>query len=436
MSAQGLGRLIGVLDILLHDGGTGEQDLALLTAGQFLVRAGLDDLDISIREGNADAALLGLVYRCEAAGSDGLGGTVALTHLNDGLVIIEKPVELLLELYRQGIAAGEHALETAQIGVVHIWQPQQRLIQRGHARNEIAAVLGDKPGIALRREARHQHAAPAVREHGVDAHAEAEAVEQRHGREHLVARAVHRVGGENLLAQGVEVEVRQQDPLGAAGGAAGVEDDRGIVRPALDLVVPEAGLAQAHELVPHDDGRVLGDLPDLAALGEHVAHAQRPGERVPDPGKDDVDDLGVLADGLELVVELIEGHDRDRLGLVDVELQLLLAGEGVDHVRHGADHVHGVEHVDGLRAVRHGDGDAVVLAHADGAQAARAFLDVREHVAVGGGPAHEVEGDGVGVLLRRVLDHVHHGAVEVFQRGGHVAEARQPGSLRGDFHSG
>ena len=268
----------------------------------------------------------------------------------------------------------------------------------------------------------------------MDAHAETEAVEERHGREHLVPDAEHRVGSLDLLAEGVEVQVRQQDALGGAGGAAGVEDDRGIVRPACDLVIPEAGLAQAHELVPHDDGRVLGDLFDLAALGEHVAHAQRPGERVPDPGKDDVDDLGVLADGLELVVELIEGHDRDRLGLVEVEFQLLLAGQGVDHVADGADHVHGVEHVDGLRAVRHRDGDLVVFPHADGAQALGAFMDVLDHLPVGGGLAHEVEGDVVGVRLRHVLEHADHRALIVVQRRGDLAQAREPGLLCSDFH--
>ena len=56
--AEGLGRLVGVVHVLLHDGGACQQDLALLAVGQLLVGAGLDDLDIRVGEGQADGALL------------------------------------------------------------------------------------------------------------------------------------------------------------------------------------------------------------------------------------------------------------------------------------------------------------------------------------------------------------------------------------------
>ena len=147
----------------------------------------------------------------------------------DGLVVVEELVELLLQLDGQAVAAGEHALEAAQIRAVHAGQAQQRLIERGHAGDEVAAVFHDLLGVALGGEARDQDAAAALGEHRVDAHAQAEAVEQRHGGEHLVAGAEHRVGGDDLLAQGVEVPVGQHDALGGAGGAAGIEDDGGVV---------------------------------------------------------------------------------------------------------------------------------------------------------------------------------------------------------------
>lgn len=54
---------------------------------------------------------------------------------------------------------------------------------------------------------------PPCREHRVNAHAETEAVEQRHRGEHLVAGAEHRVRGDYLLAERVEVEVGEQDAL-------------------------------------------------------------------------------------------------------------------------------------------------------------------------------------------------------------------------------
>ena len=55
------------------------------------------------------------VGRGQAAGGDALGGAVALADLDDGLVIVQELIELLLQLDRQRVAAGEHALEAAQI---------------------------------------------------------------------------------------------------------------------------------------------------------------------------------------------------------------------------------------------------------------------------------------------------------------------------------
>ena len=92
---QGLGGLFRMLHVFLHNGGTGEQNLALLTVGEFTVGARLDDLDIGVREGDADAALLVAGRRREAAGRDGLGGAVAFADLDDGVVLIEELVELL-----------------------------------------------------------------------------------------------------------------------------------------------------------------------------------------------------------------------------------------------------------------------------------------------------------------------------------------------------
>ena len=261
----------------------------------------------------------------------------------------------------------------------------------------------------------------------MDAHAEAEAVKQRHRREHPVPRTEHGIGGDDLLGEGVEVPVGQDDALGGAGGAAGVEDDRRVVGLPPDLVVIEAGVGQAHELLPADDGRVLGDGLDPAALGEHVARAHGLGERVLDRGDDDVHDAGVLADGLEFMIKLVERDGRHGFGLVEVELDLLLGGERVDHVRNAAHEVHGVEHVNGLRAVRHGDRDLVARAHADGPERPGAALGLADQLAVGRGPAHKIEGDVVGVLLRDLRHLVEHGAFKVVQVHGDLPHLRRPG---------
>ena len=433
MTAQGLRGLVGVLHVFLHHGGTGEQDLALGAVGDLLIGARLNDLDVGVRERHADRALLEHMRRRQAAGRDGLGGAVALAHLHGRAVGVEEFIQLLLQLDRQAVAAGEHALERAEVRALHARQAQQRLVERGHARDEVAVILGDELRVALGGKARHEDAAPALREHGVDAHAEAEAVEQRHGGEHLVAGVEHRVRRDDLLAECIEVLVRQHDALGRAGRAAGVENDGGVVAGAPDGVIPEAGLAHVHEFLPANDRRVLRDLGDLAALGEHIARADGLAQLILDARDDDVDDLCVLADALELVVELVERDGGDALRLVKIELDLLLRREGMDHVRDAADEVDSVEHIDGLRAVGHGDGDLVARAHADGLEGAGALLDLLDHLGISRGLAHEVERDVPGVLLGDQLECLKHRAVKVVQMQRHVAGVTRPRGLGSDL---
>ena len=63
-----------MLHIFLHHRRACQQDLPLFPVGQFLVGAGLDDLDEGIRERQADAALLEHMDGGQAAGGDSLGG--------------------------------------------------------------------------------------------------------------------------------------------------------------------------------------------------------------------------------------------------------------------------------------------------------------------------------------------------------------------------
>ena len=207
MLAQGLRGLLGVVNILHHDGGAGDEDLALLAVGQLLVRARFDYFVICIREGQTDAAFFGHVRRRQAACRDAFGKAEALANLNFCIVIVQELVEFLFKLNRQAVAAGENALERAEVGVVHARQAQQRFVKRGNAGDEVAVIFGYLLCIGLRGEARNENAAAALREHRVDAHAKAEAVEQRHCREHLIADAEHGVCRDDLLAEGVEVAV-------------------------------------------------------------------------------------------------------------------------------------------------------------------------------------------------------------------------------------
>ena len=123
----------------------------------------------------------------------------------EAVVIGQKFVKLFLELDGQAVAAGEHSLQAAQVRAVHGGKPQQRLVKRGDAGDEVAMILYDLLGIALRGKARDQYAATALGEHCMDANTQSKAVEKRHGGEHPVADGEHWVGGEHLLTEGIKV---------------------------------------------------------------------------------------------------------------------------------------------------------------------------------------------------------------------------------------
>ena len=269
--AQGLRRLLGVTDIFHHDRGACDEYLALGAVGYFLVGAGLDYLVISVGEGQTDAAFLGHVRRGEAGCRDALGRAEALTDLYLGIVVVQEFVKLLFKLYRQTVAAGEHALERAEVGIFHRRQAQQRFVKRGNAGDEVTLILNYLLCVGLGGEPRDEDAAAALREHRVYADTQTEAMEQRHCGEHLVADAEHGVCGDDLLAESVKVLIGKQDALRRTCRAAGVEDDCGVIALALDLVVIEAVARQVQKVLPADDGSVIGDLFDLAAFGEHVA---------------------------------------------------------------------------------------------------------------------------------------------------------------------
>jgi hypothetical protein len=191
--------------------------------------------------------------------------------------------------------------------------------------------------------------------------------------------------------------------------------------------------AQAHEIVPAYNGSVGGYLLYLSALGEHVSGLNRPGQLVLDAGDDYIHYAGVGAYALELAVELIEGDGGHAVGFVEVKFYLLFGGEGMYHVGHGSDEVHGIEHEYGLGAVGHGDGDLVVRPHADGAQRFGAFAYLLHQPAVGGGPAHEVEGHVIRVLLRNLLHRFKHRALKILKMRRDLAYIIQPRSFDLNF---
>ena len=221
VTAECVGRLGLVVHVAEHDRRAADADLALHVGIDLVGRAGLDDLVVGIREGNADGADAVIVLRGQAAGRDALGQAVALTDLDGGVVRLQEFINLLFQLDGKAVAAAEHALEAAEVGIFQLLRAQQRFKQRRDARNDVRLLFDEQIGVGLDVELRDEDAARAANQGGVDADAEAEAVEHRHDGEHLHAVDGCKAGGrDGLEAKSVEVQVAEHDALGGAGRAA------------------------------------------------------------------------------------------------------------------------------------------------------------------------------------------------------------------------
>ena len=255
-------------------------------------------------------------------------------------------------------------------------------------------------------------------------------MEQRHSRQHPVSGTEHGVGGDDLLGQGIEIPIGEDDALGGAGGAAGVEDHRRVVCLAVHPeVLIKAVAAEIHELLPSDDRGVLGDLLDLAALREHIARTDGLAQGILHGGDDDIHDAGILADMLKLIIELVQGDGGDGLRFIEIELNLFFRRQRVDHVSDAPHQVYGVEHIDGLWAVGHGDGHLVPGPDAQHLQALGAALDLLDHLFISGGLAHKIKGNVAGIGLGHLLQRLEHGAAEILQMHGYIPHMGGPGGL-------
>ena len=97
MTAQGLCGFLRVIQIALHDGRAGQKDLAFGSVGNFFFGIWFDDLDEGIRERQSDAAFFVTISRSQAAGGDGLGGSVTFTYLDHAVVIHQEFVKFLFQ---------------------------------------------------------------------------------------------------------------------------------------------------------------------------------------------------------------------------------------------------------------------------------------------------------------------------------------------------
>ena len=151
--------------------------------------------------------------------------------------------------------------------------------------------------------------------------------------EHRVALA-QRAPGAGRLSLGDEVAVREQDALGQAGRAAGEEDRGGIVRARGGL--GSRGRARGRHVRPPAHARVLGDLRDLAALGEPEAQLLHERQVVRDAGEDDRLQRRLGPGRRERTVEGVERERHARAGRVEEVRDLGRRRERVDHGRQRA----------------------------------------------------------------------------------------------------
>ena len=78
----------------------------------------------------------------------------------------------------------------------------------------------------------------------------------------------------------------------------------------------------------------------------------------------------------------------------------------MDHIRDGADLVHGVKHIDRLGGIRHTNGDALAFFDPEGAEGASGAVDFFHHFAVGDFFTEIIKCDIVRVFTTGVINHV------------------------------
>ena len=235
-------------------------------------------------------------------------------------------------------------------------------------------------------------------------------------------------GGAGLEGQGIEVQVGQEDALGDAGGAAGVENHRRVLSLALVDILAAVLLTALQEILPQKNPGILGKL-DGVLLNQGVHELLHPRQAVGDVANQQGFQVQPGADFLKLGVELPQGQAQDALGVIDVTHNLLLAGEGVNHVGHGPNPVDGVEQDNGLGGVGHADGDPLSHFHALGLESPGSQVNLLHKVLVGHLVAEEVIGHALGHSLGGGFDGVHHGAVVVPEVHRQVSCHLVPGSL-------
>ena len=140
-------------------------------------------------------------------------------------------------------------------------------------------------------------------------------------------------------------------------------------------------------------------------------------------------DAGIFPDSGKFAVELIQGNGRHRAGIIQVEFNLLFRRQGVDHTGDTADQIHGIEHIDCLRAVGHGDSQLFTGTDAQGFQRFCTKSDLFNQFCISSGLAHEIKSHIIGVFLCNGFHSFKHGALKIIKVHGYIAHIILPGGF-------
>ena len=257
--------------------------------------------------------------------------------------------------------------QTAQLGRVQVGDDDDREAQHQGQMDAAGKAVGDKGG-------HHVHQLlPPVEQLGVSL---------------------------ELQGDAVEAVVRQHDPLGGAGGAAGVYHHAGVVG-VIRLRSGALALAALDELLPADD---VGSIFVLVGGGQLVTYGHHRGQRVGRREDDDLFHVGALCGLTAALVHHVQADEKVGIHLFDILTDALDAVAGVHQIQGGSHHVGGIKQGDDLRGHDADHRDDVALFHPGAPQGGGSLFDIDDEVGVGELAAVVFQSRVVQVVLAPLAD--------------------------------